>query len=86
VLPAEELDLWHDYQDKLRAHEDGHVNIYLTAAYDLRQQVLDTAPMPDCASLASVLDQKGEAMIETIRYNDRLYDAATGHGAVFPQR
>jgi hypothetical protein len=40
--------------------------------------------MPDCASLASLLDQLGEAMIETIRYNDRLYDAATGHGAVFP--
>jgi predicted secreted Zn-dependent protease len=84
VLPAEEFDLWQDYHEKLRAHEDGHVNIYLTAARDLREQVLKTAPMPDCASLASLLDQLGEAMIETIRYNDRLYDAATGHGAVFP--
>jgi predicted secreted Zn-dependent protease len=84
VLPAEEFNLWQGYQDKLRAHEDGHIDGYRTAAHDLRDQVLNTGPMPDCAILTAVLNQQGEAMIETIRYNDRLYDAATGHGAVFP--
>jgi predicted secreted Zn-dependent protease len=84
ALSAEEFNLWQSYQDKLRAHEEGHVNIYLTGAHDLRDQVLSTGSMPDCTGLASLLNQTGEAMIETIRYNDRLYDAATGHGAVFP--
>jgi predicted secreted Zn-dependent protease len=84
ALPPGELALWQDYAGKLRSHEDGHVNIYLTAARQLREQIFQTQPMPDCRSLAAVLNQKGNAMIETIRYTDRLYDAATGHGAVFP--
>jgi len=84
ALPPGELDLWRDYAAKLRSHEDGHVSIYLTAAHELRDQFLSTAPTPDCRSLALVLGRQGDAMIETIRYNDRLYDAATGHGAVFP--
>ena len=84
VLEPDDFNLWQGYHDKLSAHEDGHVNIYLAAARDLRDQVRQTGPMQDCRSLATVLDQKGDAMIETIRNNDRLYDAATGHGAAFP--
>jgi predicted secreted Zn-dependent protease len=84
ALPPDELSLWWGYRDRLSAHEDGHVAIYLAAARDLRDQVLQTGPMPDCRSLATALNQLGDAMIEAIRNSDRAYDADTGHGAVFP--
>jgi predicted secreted Zn-dependent protease len=84
LLAPEEFNLWQAYHDKLTAHEDGHVNIYLTAARDLRDQVLKIGAMPTCRTLANLLGEHGEAMIETVRYNDQLYDERTGHGAAFP--
>jgi predicted secreted Zn-dependent protease len=84
AMPPHELSLWRGYHDRLSAHEDGHVAIYLAAARELRDLMLQTGPMPDCRSLAGALNQLGDAMIEAIRNSDRAYDAATGHGAVFP--
>jgi predicted secreted Zn-dependent protease len=84
LLTPEDFNLWQGYIGKLSAHEDAHVDIYLTAARELRDQVLQTGPMPDCHALASALEQTGNAMIQKILNNDRAYDAATGHGAAFP--
>jgi predicted secreted Zn-dependent protease len=86
ALSAGELALWRDYADRLRSHEDGHVEIYLAAARNLREQVLATGPLPDCRALAALLEQTGNTMIDTVRSNDQLYDAATGHGAIFPSQ
>jgi len=83
-LPPGELDAWQAYVEKLRAHEDGHVNLYLIAARELRDEYLQFGSMSDCRTLAAALAARGEAKIEAIHSRDRAYDAQTGHGAIFP--
>jgi predicted secreted Zn-dependent protease len=83
ALPAAELDLWSDYLRELRAHEDGHVNIYRAGAQELSNEILALGDM-DCEQLRKTLATLGEAKIARISQADRNFDLQTGHGAIFP--
>ena len=84
LLPPHELTLWQAYVEQLRAHEDGHVSIYLAAAQDLRDEYLQVGAMADCRQLAAALTALSEAKIAAVRAADQRFDAETGHGALFP--
>lgn len=86
VLSAAELDLWSDYLQELRAHEDGHVNIYRAGAQELSNEILALGDMADCEQLRKALAALGEAKIARISQADRNFDLQTGHGAVFPAK
>jgi predicted secreted Zn-dependent protease len=85
LLSPQERALWDGYLVALREHEDGHVDHYLSAARELRDEIFNTGTLADCRDLANALGRSRDQTIETIRQRDRLYDAATGHGAVFPR-
>ncbi len=83
-LSPAESGLWQDYLAALRAHEDGHVNIYRAAAQELSNEILALGVMPDCDQLRSALAVFGETKIGRISQVDLIYDQETGHGAIFP--
>jgi predicted secreted Zn-dependent protease len=84
VLPESQLVQWQAYVEKLRQHEDGHVNIYRAGAQELSNEVLALGEMPDCGQLGSALSALKEAKLSRVAQADRNYDLETGHGAVFP--
>lgn len=84
ALSTNELDLWKDYLAQLRAHEDGHVNIYRAGAQELSNEILALGEMADCDQLRKALAALGEAKIARISQADRNFDQQTGHGAIFP--
>lgn len=86
ALPADEMDLWKDYLKRLRAHEDGHVNIYRAGAQELSNEILALGEMPDCDQLRKALKALGEAKLTRIGQADRNFDLQTGHGAIFPTK
>jgi predicted secreted Zn-dependent protease len=77
---------WQAYLLQLRAHEDGHVNIYRAGAQELSNEILAVGEMPDCDQLRRALAALGEAKIARISLADRNFDLETGHGAVFPRQ
>jgi predicted secreted Zn-dependent protease len=85
-LPDGETELWGAYLQQLRAHEDGHVNIYRVGAQELSNEFIEVGEMPDCDELRKTLKALGEAKIERISQADRYFDLQTGHGAVFPRK
>jgi predicted secreted Zn-dependent protease len=84
ALSAEESLLWQAYLQRLRAHEDGHVNIYRAGAQELSNEILALGPMPDCEELRKALSAIGDAKLDRIARADVYYDFETGHGAIFP--
>lgn len=86
TLSAEESGLWQTYVQQLRAHEDGHVNIYRAGAQELSNEIVALGAMAGCDELRQALNVLGNAKIERIRQADLNYDAETGHGAVFPRQ
>ena len=83
-LTAAETELWQGYVQALRAHEDGHVNIYRVGAQELSNDFLAVGEMPDCEQLRSRLSALGDAKLQRLAVADQNYDAQTGHGAIFP--
>ena len=81
-----ESGLWQAYLGQLRAHEEGHVNIYRAAAQELSNEILALGGMPDCDQLRRALSNLGEAKIARIQQADLSFDLQTGHGAVFPTK
>jgi predicted secreted Zn-dependent protease len=77
---------WQAYVTQLRAHEDGHVNIYRAGAQELSNEILALGEMPDCDQLRRALSNLGEAKIARIQQADVSFDLETGHGAVFPTK
>ncbi len=84
LLTSEEFNLWQGYVQRLRAHEEAHVNIYRNAARELQDEFAAAGARPDCNQLREALSSKGDAKLEAIRAADLRFDAETGHGAVFP--
>jgi predicted secreted Zn-dependent protease len=86
ALSAVESGRWQAYVTQLRAHEDGHVNIYRAGAQELSNEILALGEMPDCDQLRRALSNLGEAKIARIQQADVSFDLETGHGAVFPTK
>ena len=83
-LSDEDGRLWTAYVDQLRAHEDGHVNIYRAGAQELSNEITALGEMPSCDELRLALSALGDAKIERISQADLQFDRETGHGAIFP--
>lgn len=84
MLSASESELWHDYTADLRAHEEGHVNVYRAGAQELSAEILALGVMPNCEQLRITLSALGEEKIARIKQADLNFDEETGHGAIFP--
>jgi predicted secreted Zn-dependent protease len=86
LLSAGEQQAWHTYLEQLRDHENGHLELYRAAVRELANDYATVTPQPDCRRLAEALGGMGSAAVEAVRLRDRLFDAETGHGAVFPEQ
>ncbi len=72
---------WTHYITALEAHEEGHAQIALAAACEVRQVLRSLEPQPDCVRMELAADQATQVVID--RYHDLevQYDLETDHGA-----
>lgn len=72
---------WRRYSDALREHEEGHHEIAMSAADEVRRQLTGVSSTSGCQVLAEDLDRRAKAVIETFNARELEYDAATDHGS-----
>ncbi|MCH8620391.1 DUF922 domain-containing protein [Undibacterium sp. TS12] len=68
------------YLPALKKHETGHYQISQEAAKKVERTLLAQPAMPNCELLKTTLNQRGEAVLDEARAQDRQYDASTSHG------
>lgn len=69
-----------DYLKALRTHEQGHADVAMQAAQQIKRALMAVPPQPDCDQLSATANARGHAIIEQARENERAYDDRTGHG------
>jgi predicted secreted Zn-dependent protease len=79
--PPDLVDKWHAYVAALQAHEDGHKDIAIEAATQVRR-VLQALPVyPTCDELDRAANAAGERVLDQHRQREQAYDRTTQHGA-----
>jgi predicted secreted Zn-dependent protease len=73
--------VWQRYITALRKHEDGHAQLALAAAAEIRQRVGEVGEGLDCESLKRKLNEIAYRALEEHRQKERDYDRRTRHGA-----
>lgn len=81
-------DKWNKYMENLKVHESKHKEFAINGGRQILQALSALSSYPTCEKLDEIANQKGQEILESIRKNDKEYDAATDHGrsqgAVFP--
>ncbi len=72
---------WRRYITALEAHEEGHAQIALAAACEVRQELRSLEPQPDCDRLELAADRSTQAVIDRYHELELRYDLDTDHGA-----
>jgi len=75
------VGIWRRYSTALEAHEEGHAQIALAAACEVRQELRSLEPRPDCARMELAADQATQAVIDRYHELELRYDLETDHGA-----
>jgi predicted secreted Zn-dependent protease len=72
---------WNDYMDSLEAHENGHKEIAIAAAYAV-VEILEALPAyPSCSELELAADNAAQDVLQQYRQREATYDQTTDHGA-----
>ena len=87
--PADALvDKWSVYLERLREHENGHVEIARRAESAVNAALSKAQPASSCSDLRGQLDSMAAHVVDEFKAREREYDLATdygaAHGARFP--
>lgn len=75
------VEKWTAYEEALKRHEQGHKEVALEAAAEIRRRVKEIEPRPTRKELAdAVFDVASKVLVE-YRKKDLQYDWRTNHGA-----
>jgi predicted secreted Zn-dependent protease len=74
------VTLWDQYSAALREHEDGHYQIAIRAADDVRRALAANASAADCRTLQSRLDGAANGILDDTRRRQADYDRDTDSG------
>lgn len=72
---------WTHYITALEAHEEGHAQIALAAACEVRQVLRSLEPQPDCVLMELAADRATQAVMDRYHELEVQYDRETDHGA-----
>jgi predicted secreted Zn-dependent protease len=81
--PVTDAALWEEWNGYLRAlliHEDGHKQIGLAAAVEVRQHIRAAGRSNTHAQLGAEINRVGQAVLTDFRKRDLAYDQKTQHG------
>jgi len=74
------LEAWETYEVALMDHERGHQDLAVSAAAEMRRQVLDLSDEQTCSRLGVIVEEVAQAVLREYRERERDYDAQTNHG------
>ncbi len=72
---------WTRYMAALRVHENGHYNLAVSAANEIKQRYSRLSSDVGCEALRAQIGSKARAVIAQSRTKETEYDASSGHGA-----
>jgi len=78
--PARLVNQWERYNGALRLHEDGHYDIAVAAAKEIRRRVEGQRGAVDCQALGRDIDATAETVLLEYRRQEVEYDKRTKHG------
>lgn len=79
--PKDLAQEWDRYSTALRQHEDGHQNMGISAAEEIKQRLSGLTGTGGCQKLAEDMNSKANAVIAEFNAKELAYDATTEHGA-----
>ena len=80
TAPGRLVRRWEQYIAALRLHENGHRDIALAAAEEIRRRFKGRRDADDCQSLAKALNRTAEIALGEYRRQEVVYDEQTQHG------
>ena len=72
---------WESYMTALKRHEEGHKQIALAAASEVRRRVKSLKPEATCEAYSASLNSAAKGVIAEFREKEIEYDRKTDHGA-----
>jgi predicted secreted Zn-dependent protease len=74
-------DMWISYIKALGGHEEGHGQIAIAAAAEMRKRVNALPAEPSCDSLKARIEETCRRSVDDYKDRDKDYDERTDHGA-----
>jgi predicted secreted Zn-dependent protease len=72
--------LWNRYFAALRVHEDGHRDLAVSAAREVRRALARERGAADCEALKKRMNSKANSLLDRLRRDQAAYDRATDDG------
>jgi len=79
-VSARLVEQWETYSAALRVHENGHYEIAVAAAAEVKRRALELRSAEGCKALDQALDVTANVVLDEYRKMHVEYDARTRHG------